>query len=201
VSSTTATIVSDTAPVSTVPGALWFDSTNATLAVNYIDANSSQWITVGGGGGGGATGNFLPLTGGDVTGQIKVTAGGKYKFQATAYPTGAAGETAFVCTNAGYDDPMAWIQYVETTSNASMEFWTSNGAGNSGWAFKTVIGSPPGINVNGDCSVGSLTDRTLVADPEFAEFNGEGNVSRVLKHMLLEIRSLKAEVAALKGAR
>jgi hypothetical protein len=203
----------DTAPDPTFSGELWWDTSTGNMMINQngvwiqtnveeapLDGldymrNNAGWVASTTSGTG-----FLPLTGGDVTGQIRATAGGKFKFQATVYPTGAAGQTAFVCTNAGFDDPMAWIQYVETTSNASMEFWTSNGAANSAWAFKTVIGSPPGINVNGNCSVGSLTDRTLLADPEFAEFaRGEGDergvdLGAVVKHLMAEIAALKAKV-------
>jgi hypothetical protein len=209
---TSATIVSDTAPATPGVGQMWWNNSTGNLSIwtgsEWVQANveeapvdgqayarsNADWAISSGGAGGA----FLPLTGGDVTGQIRTTAGGKFKFQATVYPTGAGGQTAFVCTNAGFDDPMAWIQYVETTSNASMEFWTSNGAANSNWAFKTAIGSPPGIVVNGDCSVGSITDRTLLADPELAQFvRGEGDergvdLGQVVKHLMAEIKALKA---------
>jgi hypothetical protein len=40
--------VSDTAPASPINGAMWFDSTNASLKVFYIDQNSGQWVATSG---------------------------------------------------------------------------------------------------------------------------------------------------------
>lgn len=40
--------VSDTAPASPINGALWFDSTTASLKVYYVDQNSGQWISISG---------------------------------------------------------------------------------------------------------------------------------------------------------
>lgn len=38
--------ISDTAPSSPTAGQLWFDSTSASLAIYYTDADSSQWVEV-----------------------------------------------------------------------------------------------------------------------------------------------------------
>ena len=40
--------VSDTAPTSPINGAMWFDSTTASLKVYYIDQDSGQWVSVSG---------------------------------------------------------------------------------------------------------------------------------------------------------
>jgi len=40
--------VSDTAPSSPAAGQLWFDSTTGNLFIYFTDANSSQWVQVGG---------------------------------------------------------------------------------------------------------------------------------------------------------
>jgi len=40
--------ISDTAPASPGNGALWFDSTDASLKVYYVDQDSSQWVTTSG---------------------------------------------------------------------------------------------------------------------------------------------------------
>ena len=70
----------------------------------------------------------------------------------------------------------------------------------------------------GDCSALSLTDRTLLADPELAAFvEGEDdetfkrrgvNIGKLLQHAMAKIKDLEAccaenrrEIAALKGAR
>ena len=37
-------VVSDAAPAITIPGFLWWDSTNGSLYVYYSDGNSSQWV-------------------------------------------------------------------------------------------------------------------------------------------------------------
>ena len=79
------------------------------------------------------------------------------------------------------------------------EFWTENGVNwSTTWAFKTTVASPPGIDVQGTASVATLADRSLLADPEFAQFAcGEGesrgvDLGRVVKHLLAEIKALKA---------
>jgi hypothetical protein len=59
-------IVSDTAPVSQPPGALWFDSVEGDLYINYVDPDSTQWvpafsldgILISGVAGGDLTGNY-----------------------------------------------------------------------------------------------------------------------------------------------
>lgn len=42
----TGATISDTAPSSPTAGQLWFDSTSASLAIYYTDADSSQWVEV-----------------------------------------------------------------------------------------------------------------------------------------------------------
>jgi hypothetical protein len=57
--------VSDTAPSSPKAGDLWWDSVGGQLYVWYVDPNTSQWVIANNSGG-----NFLPLTGGTMTGPV-----------------------------------------------------------------------------------------------------------------------------------
>jgi hypothetical protein len=65
-------VMADTPPSSPPSGALWFDTTQADLYIRYTDQDSAQWVpaistdALGG--------NYLPLTGGTLTGPLSVSA-------------------------------------------------------------------------------------------------------------------------------
>jgi|SRR5215472_779231 len=69
-----ATSVGTTAPASPIVGALWFDTTGGLLYMWYDDGNSKQWINVNNyNAPSPATGAYLPLTGGTLTGALAGT--------------------------------------------------------------------------------------------------------------------------------
>lgn len=61
--------IGDTPPSNPGAGDLWWNSADGRMYVYYTDANSSQWVDLSAGG----AGQYLPLTGGDVTGNVTVT--------------------------------------------------------------------------------------------------------------------------------
>jgi hypothetical protein len=69
--------ISDTAPSSPSAGDLWWNSANGQLYIYYTDANSSQWVIANAFTG--ATGVYLPLTGGTVSGDISMSGTGQIK--------------------------------------------------------------------------------------------------------------------------
>ena len=64
--------ISDTAPSSPSAGDLWWKSDEGQMYVYYTDANSSQWVVANAYAGGAA---YLPLAGGQVTGNVGIGAG------------------------------------------------------------------------------------------------------------------------------
>jgi hypothetical protein len=61
--------IGDTPPANPGAGDLWWNSADGRMYVYYTDANSSQWVDLSAGG----AGQYLPLTGGDVTGNVTVS--------------------------------------------------------------------------------------------------------------------------------
>jgi hypothetical protein len=60
--------IGDTPPANPGAGDLWWNSADGRMYVYYTDANSSQWVDLSAGG----AGQYLPLTGGTVTGAFGV---------------------------------------------------------------------------------------------------------------------------------
>jgi hypothetical protein len=87
-------------------------------------------------------------------------------------------------------------------NDGQFQVFTSNGGYSDLYVFYTTVASGgPGIVVHGNVSAASMTDRTLLADPDLAEFvegekDGERgvNLGRLLLHALAEIKALKAKV-------
>jgi hypothetical protein len=63
-------IISDTPPVATSPGLMWFDSVGAQCYMWYSDANSSQWVPLNAPPALAAAVAYLPLSGGTMTGPV-----------------------------------------------------------------------------------------------------------------------------------
>jgi hypothetical protein len=63
-------IISDTPPVATSPGLMWFDSVGAQCYMWYSDANSSQWVPLNAPPALAASVAYLPLAGGTMTGPL-----------------------------------------------------------------------------------------------------------------------------------
>jgi hypothetical protein len=63
-------IISDTPPVATSPGLMWFDSVGAQCYMWYSDANSSQWVPLNAPPALAAAVAYLPLAGGTMTGPV-----------------------------------------------------------------------------------------------------------------------------------
>lgn len=61
--------IGDTPPSNPGAGDLWWSSADGRMYVFYTDANSSQWVDLSAGG----AGQYLPLTGGTVSGNMSVT--------------------------------------------------------------------------------------------------------------------------------
>ena len=61
--------IGDTPPANPGAGDLWWNSADGRMYVYYTDANSSQWVDLSAGG----AGQYLPLTGGTVTGDLAYT--------------------------------------------------------------------------------------------------------------------------------
>lgn len=75
--------IGDTPPANPGAGDLWWNSADGRMYVYYTDANSSQWVDLSAGG----AGQYLPLTGGTVTGDVSVT--GNFAYTGTL--TGGTG--------------------------------------------------------------------------------------------------------------
>lgn len=65
--------ISDTPPPNAVCGDIWYESDTGSLFVYYKDVDSTQWVQVGGNGDL-ATLDYLPLSGGTMSGQIDFNA-------------------------------------------------------------------------------------------------------------------------------
>jgi len=67
----------DAPPMNPAAGQLWWETDSGVLWFYYDDGNSKQWVQVNNGGntGGGATGEFLPLVGGNMSGDIIISKG------------------------------------------------------------------------------------------------------------------------------
>jgi hypothetical protein len=61
--------IGDTPPANPGAGDLWWESDLGRMFVYYTDANSSQWVDISAGG----AGQYLPLTGGTVTGTLNLS--------------------------------------------------------------------------------------------------------------------------------
>ena len=61
--------IGDTPPANPGAGDLWWNSADGRMYVYYTDANSSQWVDLSAGG----AGQYLPLTGGTVSGNFEYT--------------------------------------------------------------------------------------------------------------------------------
>ncbi len=61
--------IGDTPPANPGAGDLWWESDLGRMFVYYTDANSSQWVDISAGG----AGQYLPLTGGTVSGNVSAT--------------------------------------------------------------------------------------------------------------------------------
>lgn len=61
----------DAPPASPVTNALWWDSVGGQLMINFADANSTQWVQANSGLG---VGQYLPITGGALTGPLTLSA-------------------------------------------------------------------------------------------------------------------------------
>jgi hypothetical protein len=102
------TTISDNAPSSPQPGQMWWQSSTGNLFIWYADANSSQWVQVGGGGGGNVSGplsaanNALAVFDGTTGKLIKDTTGVYTDNSNNLFAAGrlvAEGATAWVGTS------------------------------------------------------------------------------------------------------
>ena len=154
---------------------------------------------------------YLQLTGGDVTGALNVVEGPLTLTKTSAFP-GADANGAFLVLNR--TDPAQGVGFV--AQNAGVESWKmilSSGeiSGIPGYgdkiqfvrsnAVQFEIDASGNTAISGNLTVyGTFTDALLMsaaeADPELP---GK-NVTELLLHALAEIKTLKAEVAALRGA-
>jgi hypothetical protein len=229
--------IADAPPTAAQPNDLWWDSDSGNLFVLDEDADSTQWVqinvvappfagveeaptdgqaylrqssawTAG-----------LPLTGGTLTGALIAEGpidshnGQTIAVRGPWNPVAGAGAGQFVIGN---EDGRAWAsmqaRYISAAGNGEFEIAFGALCGGWGWkeAFKTTLASPSGINVSGDCSAASVTDRTLLADPALANDSAlcgaiewpEGderrgvNIGKLLGHALARIRTLEARLAA-----
>jgi hypothetical protein len=129
--------VSDTAPSSPKAGDLWWDSVGGQLYVWYVDANSSQWVVANNSGG-----NYLPLTGGALTGPVTAAAD-------PVVPLGLATKQYVDATNSRYRNRII---------NGDMSVDQRGGSGAiAASGSKYIIDRwAAGVSVGGKCSVGSI---------------------------------------------
>jgi hypothetical protein len=138
---------------------------------------------------------------------VDVKNGNYLQYEGSVYPTVAGGAFAMTFVNKGYTDVQCSIRLeCLTGSESTLQFWNdANGNYSGGMAFRTTVSGTPGIYVNGDVSALSVTDRTLLADPEMAEFvYGEGeergvDLGQVVKYLMARIKVLEAKVAKCCG--
>jgi hypothetical protein len=67
-------VMSDTMPSNPTPGMLWWDTVGTQMYIWYTDVNSNQWVNVTNAGD--VPANYLPLTGGTLTGPLTLTVTG-----------------------------------------------------------------------------------------------------------------------------
>jgi hypothetical protein len=139
-------VVGDTPPPNPTPGLLWWNSSPGIgqLYVSYNDGTSQQWVTANNPGAGG---QFLPLTGGTVTGSVTI------KNNLTVGGGGLGdlyiGTNDYIFFNAGASS--APYMY-SSADNSSMYLIMGNSAG-SAIVFGSYSGTPGSINVNGVMNV------------------------------------------------
>lgn len=112
--------VSDTPPALT-QGAMWFDAVSTQLYIGYLDPSGApgQWvIAVNNPPAGG--GDFLPLTGGTLTGSLSLSGKSNVTIGPYTVPGDADGSTLFARGVSLYtDDPIFWNAYWDTPGRIS----------------------------------------------------------------------------------
>jgi len=215
----------DTAPDPTFSGELWWDTSTGNMMINqagtWVQTNveeapldgqayfrqNAAWASQAATSGitqPEADLRYLQLTGGTVNGNVKLQTGDLQLRNTGGYNSSSVVIEGLADSGAKLCDIRIFMG--GEAGAGGWEFWTENGVNwSTTWAFKTTVASPPGIDVQGTASVATLADRSLLADPEFAQFAcGEGesrgvNLGQLLRWAVLEVIELKAEIAQLKG--
>jgi hypothetical protein len=117
--------VSDTAPANPTSGAMWFDSVGVQTYLWYPDPNSSEWVPLNAPPS--ATASYLPLSGGTLTGDLRVNT--RAAIGTTAIPADTLAGTLFHTAIAQPTDGIYLNSYP-----ASGNVWKYLAAGFGGWA-------------------------------------------------------------------
>jgi hypothetical protein len=115
--------IGDTPPANPGAGDLWWNSADGRMYVYYTDANSSQWVDLSAGG----AGQYLPLTGGTISGNVSVTGNvgiGTTSPQVRLHTNGAVaiqGTAGFPTNGVGmelYYDAVSSASYIQSYSRS-----------------------------------------------------------------------------------
>jgi hypothetical protein len=124
-------------------GDRWFDTTTGDELVWINDGNSSQWLQICCGGGGILVGDYLPLSGGTVTG-------------ATNFTNGLTANTISATT---YQNLPTDIRVTGATYSNNTFTYTNNTGGTFNVLFNTVTG----LTVNGNLTVTGTTSSGTIS--------------------------------------
>jgi len=175
--------IGDTPPANPGAGDLWWNSADGRMYVYYTDANSSQWVDLSAGG----AGQYLPLTGGTVTGNVTVTGyatigtSTNNVFDNVASARSLIVQSSSSATTPGSSTNSLTICNSDTTTNnvSQINFAAITGASTNQYS-SAWIAAIHGARVNGQYPAGQLAFATSTstnnAPSEKMRIDSSGNV-------------------------
>jgi hypothetical protein len=167
--------IGDTPPANPGAGDLWWNSADGRMYVYYTDANSSQWVDLSAGG----AGQYLPLTGGTVTGNIEIAGTGRritadfgnatfsnrFFFQSNAVntqtalgvlPNGTSQQSQIYCwNNSDASAANAGVGLLASTTDARIQAQVANGGTALPLTFYTNSIERMRIDASGNVGIGA----------------------------------------------
>lgn len=145
--------IGDTPPANPGAGDLWWESDLGRMFVYYSDGNSSQWVDISAGG----AGQYLPLTGGDVTGQITTTGNIGVGYATPAYRLHVVGSPANGILQYNANSAVGSTKSRIGFQDASTTYAPDLGSVGNNITFETVGAERARITSGGDFLVGTTT--------------------------------------------
>lgn len=130
--------IGDTPPANPGAGDLWWNSADGRMYVYYTDANSSQWVDLSAGG----AGQYLPLTGGTVSGNFEYTGTllggtGVINIGSGQFYKDASGNVGLGTTASVFNTTNRRTIHVNGTTEALLALSTGNAVATSGYLWWT----------------------------------------------------------------